>query len=465
MATASEYIDILLLGKTGMGKSTTGNILLGLNNDGSIQSGGSMANDLFEWSCPDQLESQSTHPVANACSPLDAQDCSTSTTYKKSKPCSVNKQDECRGPTFQHPREHCVETWAANTFAGGKSVNAENVNTSTTSSANVSSSTPGSAEWESKSHFVEESESKLPEPPHSEQHELSSSKQPPDFPGGGETAQKPKHFPIGETALSETSVPKVVSNKQSKIRVLDTPGFAHSGSSLPVIQANLELICQIARLQKAFQFNFHYVLYFLPCRGSPQRADRVLKDEIAVMHHYFGVRLWQHLVFVLTAPSEYQDETMASLLTEGRLKKNADRIITVALQDIWNINKETSTFQPANLIYISLSDTSATIMNKVRSAISTEVDGGLQLRPKMCIKCNADIILDCDSKIGTGSSTPESNPASMCHPRFQNTFPRKLFQYWEVCVHCGKRNGTNGCLPVGRKYKDYVVTHETLLLL
>ena len=358
----SYYIDILLLGMTGMGKSTTGNKLLGVKDDGTSNGGDITLNDLVvltdeEGQPPEQRSRERSHS--------GSENRSTERALYRLRKARSAETIALSDNTVGNPPDTSIETTESQPDG------CENVGSS-------SSTNPAS---------TSESQSKESHPPKREpssyQHPVASAEEPQADTSKPPITRSPQEFPHFRTgsdleSLSVTVVPKLIS-KNDSLRILDTPGFAHTDGSLNVIRANVHIMKQIARIQEHFFLNFGYVLYFLPCRGPPQRADRLLKDEMLVIHQYFGERIWSRLVFVLTSPvgsSELQqDETKASLLKEGgKLWEKAKRVISVAMQDTWNSYKG----EEPKLMYIDQNDTSEIIMEKLENAITGEIIGWLR---------------------------------------------------------------------------------------
>ena len=93
----------------------------------------------------------------------------------------------------------------------------------------------------------------------------------------------------------------------SKVRVLDTPGFADSRKpGVNVYEANLGIIRAIIRSQQDRHMKFSRVLYFLPQRGPLERADATLQEEIKIMYGYFGTVIFDIMVIIATNHSSYQ---------------------------------------------------------------------------------------------------------------------------------------------------------------
>jgi len=113
---------------------------------------------------------------------------------------------------------------------------------------------------------------------------------------------KLSYFMEGEGTDSVTTDCVVLSNENSMIRVLDTPGFADSRTTqrYGLLKSNLQVFRWILREQRTHDLKFSRVLYFLPSRGPLERADGGLQEEIKVMHDCFGQRIFDIMVIIAT---------------------------------------------------------------------------------------------------------------------------------------------------------------------
>ena len=107
-------------------------------------------------------------------------------------------------------------------------------------------------------------------------------------------------FETGDGKESVTKKCKVLSS--GIVRVMDTRGFADSEMTekYGVVQGNLQSFRWILQAQRAHDLRFSRVLYFFPKRGPPERADGTLQEEIKVMYGYFGQKIFDIMVVVVT---------------------------------------------------------------------------------------------------------------------------------------------------------------------
>ena len=110
---------------------------------------------------------------------------------------------------------------------------------------------------------------------------------------------KQDSFVTGEGVHSCTDQCRVLFNKETIIRVLDTPGFADSKRK-NVLQSNLQTFRWIMYAQEEYDLNFSRVLYFYPQRGPAEKADGTLQEEIQVMHGFLGESVFKIMVIIAT---------------------------------------------------------------------------------------------------------------------------------------------------------------------
>ena len=117
---------------------------------------------------------------------------------------------------------------------------------------------------------------------------------------GGEDGSE--SFETGDCAQSVTVRCKLISNQRTYIRVLDTPGFADSKltKEMGLTKSNQYLFQLIVNEQRKFNLAFRRVLYFLPCRGPPDRADGALQEELKVLYDFLGQRIFNIMVIIAT---------------------------------------------------------------------------------------------------------------------------------------------------------------------
>lgn len=129
-------------------------------------------------------------------------------------------------------------------------------------------------------------------------------------------------FLCGSGALSITKSCQLLTNDRvtgPRLRILDSPGFAPSDAlnrGYNIYQANLAILREILTVQAREGLAFKRILYFVPGREPPERADSTLQEEISVMHYFFGTTIFENMILVATTKKKkskknvYDDEEL-----------------------------------------------------------------------------------------------------------------------------------------------------------
>ena len=97
---------------------------------------------------------------------------------------------------------------------------------------------------------------------------------------------------------------KLIRNKVTGVRALNTPGFSDTSSKKDstVYQENLQIFHWIVHKQAdpSKNLKIQIILYFLPYSGVPKKADGILQEEIKMMHYFFGMGVFSCMVIIAT---------------------------------------------------------------------------------------------------------------------------------------------------------------------
>ena len=171
------------------------------------------------------------------------------------------------------------------------------------------------------------------------------------------------YFETGDGSESVTKKCKLLSNEKTKDRVLDTRGFADTESTRKygVIKGNLQSFRWILQTQRAHNLRFSRVLYFLPNRGPPERSDGHLQEEISVMYSFFGQKIFDVMVIIVT--NNKRDRYQQVGFSEEDIAETK-KVFKLAFQKSTGIDP--STCPP--VIYIPYTEDRKTTMDKIVGA-------------------------------------------------------------------------------------------------
>ena len=292
---------------------------------------------------------------------------------------------------------------------------------------------------------------------------------------------------------------QLMSNENTMMRVMDTPGFADSGNlsqGRSVYDGNLFIFRKILREQvnPRNRLMVRRIVYFLPERGVLEKAAGDLQDELKVMHYFYGDAIFNCMVVIATNPPKNK-----RIQDAGMDKEELQEI-----EEVFQIAMELavpgiSIFPP--IVYMGLNDTDIEALAKIKGAeVPKDEVFTAEFRDDICSRCGVKFLFDStrkDKRISIiNPATNELHPyeGSKCHPYFVQRFSttEKFFgglahiatlgagllyseitgeESWpgftnseEICPKCECSPGSKGCCVVEETtYKDAAVDHTSRL--
>ena len=306
---------------------------------------------------------------------------------------------------------------------------------------------------------------------------------------------------VNPETMTPDSVTKscvLLSNENTRIRVLDVPGFHPSSSSPQVaakkvaIQENLSIMRQILRTQAVKQLYFHRILYFLPSRGVCEKADSNYQDELKVMHHYFGRVIFDSMIVIGTerASKSTLDAFSEKDITDNR--KVFKRAFQLAIAKPDQDPDEVQDIPQPPIIYLSLEESSSDVLRRLQQTIVTRMDGlQLQLQENTCARCSLKFGVHMTAtgslpvvSIRENDGVRSAYHQSQCHPLIipEHTIFEKIVgtiafvflfvtgkepsrpRFFEKCAKCDNPPGSPGCTRIGEQWGTKIkVDHKSEL--
>jgi len=294
-------------------------------------------------------------------------------------------------------------------------------------------------------------------------------------------------------AHSVTKSCKLLTNYhvEPHLRILDVQGFAASSAlndGYNIYQANLSILREILSVQDKEKLAFKRILYFIPGRSPPERADACLQEELSVMHYFFGNTIFENMVLVTTV---HESISRKGILTDDTLQKGRENFRAALRYVIQKTNVEdmaTPEIPNPPIIYLSMQDTGEELLDKIQEQNVIHSNGlKLEFLEDVCARC-AIKLMTIQGKMAY-TTDDEGNPVvyaeTLCHPTFIRKFGKTerilggislIFTLglsklagvpWftnseEVCLNRQCRNppGSRGCMKVGEKHELSAVTGD-----
>ena len=217
---------------------------------------------------------------------------------------------------------------------------------------------------------------------------------------------------------STTEEFELVANERTKIRVLDTPGFSatHRPLGMTKYEANLQIARKIVHEQMNPKngMRVQRMLYFLPDRGVPEKADGNLQEELKVMYHYFGTDVFHYMVLIATEEPKYKSIEFT--------QKDCGKVREVFCAALKAVTRGKLTTSPP-VVYIGHDDEYDHIIQKIQSVKLLTTAGDVfkpTFREDICSRCSCQILYTkSGERFGVlRDEVFEDYKESKCHPSF-----------------------------------------------
>ena len=245
---------------------------------------------------------------------------------------------------------------------------------------------------------------------------------------------------------------KLLSNEDTKIRVLEVQDFSDEGVSL--IKTSLQNVRWLVREQQESQLMVRRIVYFLPARGPLEKAYGTLQKELKVLHHYFGEKVFSCVVVAATNRRKLQ---MIGFDDEDY--DQTKKIFQIALRTI--AGDRDIACPPVT--YIGLDDGPDEVLSKIQSAsVLRESPFPLIFTKGVCARCTTRVCYNDDDErvcdtYGSRSPYAESKCHPLIIPKESNTLFGRVKRFLdpndihEICISCRRPTGSEGCTAVGQE--------------
>ena len=156
-------------------------------------------------------------------------------------------------------------------------------------------------------------------------------------------------------------------------------------------ETDLSIMRKILHIKTAMKFKFNRIIYFLPETGVLTRCSQILRTEVAIMENYFGSSIFKCMVVAAT----YNRGAYAKFARGIDLYTQEDKTTTrrhfqEALRDVLKVDKSSSIPEPP-IIFLSLWDTCEDILRKIQESDVGSEGVNLSFNPSTCARCGIKI--------------------------------------------------------------------------